>query len=144
MTPIAILLGVFAVVSIDQTLKFCAMRFLPRDGILLGPLGKIRVSERRIWLSPLIQRFGAHAVWMGWLAGSLIIGFASLFWGVNPFFGVLLVGGSASHALETSRRGAVCDYVWLRFWPGFNFADVAIAVGAIGLATTVVSLQGSA
>ena len=37
-----------------------------------------------------------------------------------------------SHALETSLRGCIIDYVRLRFWPAFNLADVAITVGAAG------------
>jgi signal peptidase II len=44
----------------------------------------------------------------------------------------LLLGGSLSHMIETSRRGRVCDYLCLRFWPAFNLADAAITIGAIG------------
>jgi lipoprotein signal peptidase len=44
----------------------------------------------------------------------------------------LLLGGSLSHAVETSLRDAVSDYVCLRFWPAFNLADLALAAGAIG------------
>jgi lipoprotein signal peptidase len=36
--------------------------------------------------------------------------------------------------MEGSLRGSVTDYVWLRFWPAFNIADVAITAGAIGMA----------
>jgi len=44
----------------------------------------------------------------------------------------LLLGGSLSHVIETSRRGRVCDYVCLRFWPAFNLADAAITIGTVG------------
>ena len=44
----------------------------------------------------------------------------------------LLLGGSLSHLIETFRRGRVCDYLCLRFWPAFNLADAAISIGTIG------------
>ena len=44
----------------------------------------------------------------------------------------LLLGGSLSHMIETSRRGRVCDYLCLRFWPAFNLADAAISIGTVG------------
>jgi lipoprotein signal peptidase len=50
----------------------------------------------------------------------------------STIFVGLLLGGSLSHAVEASLRGAVSDYVCLRFWPAFNLADVALAAGAIG------------
>jgi lipoprotein signal peptidase len=49
-------------------------------------------------------------------------------------FAGLLLGGSLSHLLETTRRGWICDYVCLRFWPAFNLADVALTAGTIGTA----------
>jgi lipoprotein signal peptidase len=38
--------------------------------------------------------------------------------------------------IETSRRGRVCDYLCLRFWPAFNLADAAISIGAVGFVVT--------
>jgi lipoprotein signal peptidase len=58
------------------------------------------------------------------------------------WFAGALLGGSLSHALETSLRGRVVDYVRLRFWPAFNLADVAITAGALGvLAQTVIAMK---
>lgn len=45
----------------------------------------------------------------------------------------LLLGGSLSHAVESSLRGSITDYICLRFWPAFNLADLALAAGAIGM-----------
>jgi signal peptidase II len=52
----------------------------------------------------------------------------------------LMLGGALSHALETSVRGSVCDYVCLRFWPAFDLADVALAVGALGLGVQLIGV----
>jgi lipoprotein signal peptidase len=52
----------------------------------------------------------------------------------------LLLGGSLSHAVESSLRGSIADYVCFRFWPAFNLADLALAVGAIGTIGELVAL----
>jgi signal peptidase II len=44
-----------------------------------------------------------------------------------------------SHMIETSRRGRVCDYLCLRFWPAFNLADAAISIGTVGFIVRVIS-----
>jgi hypothetical protein len=62
----------------------------------------------------------------------------TIFPAIGWSFGLLL-GAALSHALETSLRGSICDYVCLRFWPAFNLADVALTVGALGLAFELVS-----
>jgi hypothetical protein len=46
----------------------------------------------------------------------------------------LLLGGSLSHAVESSLRGSIADYVCFRFWP------LALAVGAIGTIGELVAL----
>jgi lipoprotein signal peptidase len=43
-----------------------------------------------------------------------------------------MLGGSLSHAWETTVHGSVSDYVCLRFWPAFDLADVALTIGALG------------
>ena len=69
-------------------------------------------------------------------AGSLAI-LSGLF-GLCGWFAGALLGGSLSHALETSLRGCIIDYVRLRLWPAFNLADVAITVGALGVLVQMV------
>jgi signal peptidase II len=39
------------------------------------------------------------------------------------------LGGAAGNLLDVWRRGAVVDFIDLRIWPVFNFADVAIVAG---------------
>jgi signal peptidase II len=41
----------------------------------------------------------------------------------------LVVGGALGNALDRLARGAVIDFVHVRFWPVFNVADVLVALG---------------
>jgi lipoprotein signal peptidase len=50
----------------------------------------------------------------------------------------LLLGGSLSHAVESSLRGSITDYICLRFWPAFNLADLALTAGALGIIAELV------
>jgi lipoprotein signal peptidase len=52
---------------------------------------------------------------------------------INTIFVGLLLGASLSHALETSVRGSVTDYICVRAGFVFNLADLALAAGALGL-----------
>jgi len=52
----------------------------------------------------------------------------------NPYAQIALggaLGGAASNLLDRFWRGAVVDFIDLRFWPVFNLADIAICVGAL-------------
>ncbi len=42
----------------------------------------------------------------------------------------LLAGGAVGNLIDRVRVGAVIDYLDLRVWPVFNFADLAITAGA--------------
>ncbi|GBC98382.1 Lipoprotein signal peptidase [bacterium HR17] len=44
-------------------------------------------------------------------------------------FGMML-GGALGNLTDRLRQGAVTDFVDLKVWPVFNFADVALTVGA--------------
>jgi len=73
-----------------------------------------------------VPKYGA------WLAATVPLVIASiLLTALAPFVGLLL-GGSLSHAVESSLRGGITDYLCLRFWPAFNLADLALVVGAVG------------
>ena len=68
------------------------------------------------------------AVWFAAAGALLAAGADTLSF---QLFAGLLLGGSLSNAMESSLRGAVSDYICLRFWPAFNLADAALTVGAI-------------
>lgn len=130
---IALTAGLLLVPVLDQVLKFLVLRGLAPASVPLGPLGKLQVVRSRIWLARPEFRPNLAMVWSLWLfaAGSLAV-LSGLIPPCGWFAGALL-GGSLSHALETSLRGCIIDFVHLRFWPAFNLADVAITVGALGI-----------
>lgn len=135
---IALAAGLLLVPLLDQALKFLVLRGLASAAVPLGPFGRLEVVRSRVWLarSGLCPKLAA--VWSVWLlaAGSLAL-LSSALPSCRWFVGALL-GGSLSHALETSLRGCIIDYMRLRFWPAFNLADVAITVGALGVLTQIV------
>lgn len=139
MSSIELILGLGAVVVLDQMAKVLAARVLRSRSISLGWLGEMRLDTRQVWIAQQGNGIGLPALWSCWLFGAIVVMLVSALVPGNTWYAALLLGGSASHALETSRHGAVRDYVWLRFWPGFNLADVAITIGALGLVWTLAS-----
>lgn len=50
--------------------------------------------------------------------------------GMGIAFGLML-GGALGNLIDRLRYGAVTDFLDLRVWPVFNFADTALTVGAV-------------
>jgi len=100
--------------------------------VSLGPLGAVRVIDAPIWWARGGFRPTPVMLWIAWLAGAgALVALATRLPG-SEWCAALLLGGSLSHMIETSRRGRVCDYLCLRFWPAFNLADAAILIGTVG------------
>jgi hypothetical protein len=134
---IALAAGLFLAPVLDQALKLLALRGLASAAVPLGPFGKLQVVRSRVWLARPGRRPHLAAVWALWLfAAGTLAALSGWFPSCGWFAGALL-GGSLSHALETSIRGCVIDYVRLRCWPAFNLADAAITAGAIGVLVQV-------
>jgi lipoprotein signal peptidase len=96
----------------------------------------VRVIDAPIWWARGSFRPTPAMLWIAWLAGAgALVALAARLPG-SEWCAALLLGGSLSHMIETARRGRVCDYVCLRFWPAFNLADAAISIGAIGFVVT--------
>lgn len=131
--PIALGLWALAVVTADHLVTWWVRRRLDGRALSLGPIGEIRRVDSRIWLHRGRWPRSTTALWVVW-GGCALPALAAAFVApdTGPWFGLLL-GGAASHAVETSLRGVVCDYVCLRGWPAFDLADIAITVGAAGL-----------
>ena len=136
MTPLVA--GLILVVLIDQTLKLLVLHRLGRESISLGVMGEVTSVHTRIWMARVPYRLQLAIIWALWIFGACALAIVNTQIPSNGWFRGLLLGGSVSHALETSVRGCICDYVCLRFWPAFNIADVAITVGAIGCAADMV------
>jgi lipoprotein signal peptidase len=134
------LLSVLVLVPIiDQAVKLLVRTRIGHRSVSLGILGSVRMVQGKIWLMRASRGWSLGTMWIVWLAAA---GVSSVICALAPDFGLsfgLLLGGGVSHAIETSLRGSICDYVCLRFWPAFNLADVALGAGAIGLAITAAS-----
>lgn len=129
----ALLFGLLLVPLADQSIKLILRRHLGSGSIPLGAAGTMRLVASQVWLARFGKSLNPAALWSIWGLSAAALVSLTL---VNPAFGVfagLLLGGSSSHALESTLRGGICDYVCLRFWPAFNTADVAITVGAAGI-----------
>jgi lipoprotein signal peptidase len=126
---------------LDQTLKFLVIRRLGHRRISLGRLGEVRYVQRPIWIARAWPAVKPATIWIVWITGAVVIAFLCSLIPSTGFFSGLILGGTFSHALEISLCGSVCDYVALRFWPAFNFADVAITAGAIGLLAKIVTVS---
>ena len=135
----ALVTALILVVLIDQALKLLVLHKLGSASISLGALGRVRIIQTRMWLMRASSRLKLIMIWSLWTAaaGVLAIGHALFPSTLSTWCCGLLLGGSLSHLLETATRGSICDYVCLRFWPAFNFADVAITAGAMGFALAV-------
>ncbi len=118
------------VLMIDQGVKLL-VRHSRFDSVRLGPFGSLRQVPGRLWL----HRLTVHepkALWLWAVCACVLVVAGTAIPSLLVFVGVLL-GGSLSNMVESALRGSVTDYVCLRFWPAFNLADVALAVGALGI-----------
>jgi lipoprotein signal peptidase len=123
----------------DQAIKALLRQRLGDHVVSLGPLGSLRVIDAPIWWARSGLRPTPAMLWIVWLAGAAaLVALASRLPG-SEWCAALLLGGSLSHMIETSRRGRVCDYLCLRFWPPFNLADIAITIGTAGFIVRVIS-----
>ncbi|MGE2725927.1 signal peptidase II [Mycolicibacterium pulveris] len=117
-------------VATDQAVKLL-VRSGQFDVVRLGPFGSLRMAAGRLWLARSARSAPNTLGFWAVSAGALMIAAAAL--PSSHVFVGLLVGGSLSNVVESWLRGSVTDFVCLRFWPAFNVADVALAVGALGV-----------
>ena len=103
-------------------------------------IGRLEVVQTRFWLARLSRRVPRFLWWAVWVLAASALAAATVMAPRCGWSAGLLLGGSLSHLLEGTLRGWICDFVRLRFWPAFNFADVAICAGALGLAREAVIL----
>jgi signal peptidase II len=121
------------VLASDQALKLLLRRRLGSDALALGPFGSVRVVAGRLWLRRLGGPCSGAELWCLWWTAAVPLVVVSALLPSSAAFVGLLLGGSLSHAVESSLRGGVTDYICLRFWPAFNLADLALTAGAAGL-----------
>jgi lipoprotein signal peptidase len=135
----AVWLTALAVVVGDQAIKHMVRRLSGSHAMVLGPCGRVRVVAGRLWLLRLGGSFSGLTMWSIWVAATASLVIASRLASIEPVLVGLLVGGSLSHAVESSLRGSVTDYIRVRNL-AFNLADVALAAGAIGIVGELLGL----
>jgi signal peptidase II len=134
MQAAALLFSACLLLILDQSAKamvvarFPAGRSMSFGGVTIRsvlnrkiPRGSFRSNAALAWL------WGAETVFM-----VAMVQFGPFFQG--PAAAVALgaaLGGAGSNLLDRVRRGGVVDFIDFRFWPVFNFADVAIAAGIV-------------
>jgi signal peptidase II len=128
-TPAVLALTAVVVLAVDQAVKLLFLR-----------VASPRVVEGRLWVTRAGERH-PNALWL-WVMPAAALALVTAWMPSASFFVGLMVGGSLSNALEGSLRGAVTDHFSLRFWPAFNIADVALTVGAVGIAVELLRRVG--
>ncbi len=140
-----LLLAAILVLVSDHAVKLLLPRVIGTDTVPLGPLGSVRMVAGQLWMQRLSKHASGQPMWAFWIVAAAALLAASRWVPSASLFIGLLLGGSLSNVLESSRRGRVSDYVCLRFWPPFNLADLALAIGAIGtLFELAVAVRGLA
>ena len=124
---------VLAVVVADQAIKLMLRRYLGSSAVAFGPYGSVRVVTGRLWLRRIAGQSSSLALWCIWLGAALALVTCSALVPLNAVYVGLLLGASLSHAAECALRGSITDYICLRNRTVFNFADLALAVGAVGV-----------
>lgn len=130
------------ILASDQLIKVMLRHLMGNSAIALGPCGSIRIVARQIWLGRLGIQFSGSMLWWVWAASALTLASCSVLVPINTIFVGLLLGASLSHALETSLRGKVTDYICVPAGLVFNLADLALAAGALGLICDLLMIVG--
>jgi signal peptidase II len=140
---IALSMTLLLVLVSDQAVKLLLRRAIGPDAVGLGPFGTVRTVAGRLWLGRLGGPSSGEMILCVWVAAAVpLVVVGALIPSLRIFAGLVL-GGSLSHAVESSVQGSVSDYICLRFWPAFNLADLAIAAGAVGiLIETLIVVRG--
>ena len=122
--------------AIDQGVKDLLRRRLGTRSVRLGAGATLRLVSARMWLARANRESRVARMWLVWvLAAGALVTLAGWIPSSSVPVGLLL-GGSLSHAWETTARGSVSDYICSKWWPAFNLADVAITAGTVGIVLT--------
>ena len=129
---------ILLVILIDQLTKYWVMA-------LLRPGQSISLFSDYIYITYVFNEGGAFSlfsnfsgmfIFMGFFIPVLIIFFFNAIakkgrlWIISAG---LIVGGAFGNLFDRLKYGHVIDFINVRIWPIFNFADIAISLGIIVL-----------
>jgi lipoprotein signal peptidase len=134
-----LLIALVLVPAMDQVVKQLVRDRVGTGSLSLGILGDVRVVQTEVWAVRAVGRVSSATLWSVWVLGAVACVIVAAILPSSAWAFGLLLGGSLSHALETTFRGSICDYVCLRFWPAFNLADVALVIGGLGVAVEMLA-----
>lgn len=130
---IVLFMTLFLVLVSDQAAKHLLRRATGPDAFGLKPFGTVQMIAGRLWLRRLGAPSSGAMLLCLWVAAAVPLVIVSGWIPSLRVFAGLVLGGSLSHAVESSVQGSISDYICLRFWPAFDLADLAIAAGVIGI-----------
>ena len=133
LTPARCPAAIAALVLVDQATKWLARRILLYRSFTAGPIGLVLTMNRgvafglfggRHWVIPLNAVLGIVVCVAGVIAVKR---------GENGFAGGLLLvfAGFLGNFVDRVAGGQVTDFLWVRGWSVFNFADCLVTAGAI-------------
>lgn len=120
--------------EVDRITKELALKKMPENISILGNILKIN------FIKNTASAFGI--AWFGWWSMALtIIMVGALAWlgwksiqrheKYNVVFLGMVFIGAISNGIDRLLYRGVIDFIELRYWPIFNFADIYIAIGGI-------------
>jgi signal peptidase II len=129
-----VLVGAGVVVLLDQTTKALAIRFLSPVGVAGARQLRVfkLVANGGLWLGRPPTVPVLLALWSMTLTCTVLVLATSAASPSHRLAGaglLIALGGATSNLLDRVGRGAVIDFIDLRWWPAFNLADVAIVAG---------------
>jgi len=115
----------FSLLVFDQLSKYLIRLY---DGFYICNLGisfGIQLPNYLFWI-----------LWIGIIAVLLyFISKKTFFLTQIPL--ILVLAGAISNIIDRFYLGCVIDFIDLKIWPVFNFADISISIGAIMLVITI-------
>ena len=141
---LSLVLFILLFIAVDQTVKELV--------IYLIPLGNsISLFAKIIYLRPvknqgLIMGFLPYSFYFTIFFTVLVVILLIFLWllklGKKTRFGMILViSGAGGNLWDRITRGAVLDFIDIKFWPIFNLADVFISIGVILLCFNLILFQ---
>ncbi len=128
----------FVLILIDQSSKYAVDRYMvPGESFPL--IGKIMEVTYVRNTGAALGIFSGRRALLLFIQLAVIILLVIIYYRYIPthagtrFFLIFILAGAVGNFLDRLRYGYVIDFINLRFWPVFNFADMIIVIGCLGL-----------